>query len=172
MVLAGRIAEEIFSGDISSGASMDIQQATKVAHAMVCQWGMSERLGMVQYGNDSENVHMGREMGQRREYSESTAQEIDSEVKRIINEAYARSKSLIEQHRDKLEIIANALLEYETLDGSQVTDIVKTGNFTPPPPDPKVEPPSGAVAVTPLPEVPKPQPPKLPGFGTPAPAPV
>jgi cell division protease FtsH len=111
-------------------------------------------------------------MAQRKDYSEFTAQEIDTEVKRIINEAYERAKSLIEQHRDKLEIIANALLEYETLDGSQVTDIVKTGLFTPPPPDPKVEPPSGAVAATPLPEVPKPQPPKLPGFGTPAPAPV
>jgi cell division protease FtsH len=109
---------------------------------------------------------------QRKDYSEFTAQEIDSEVKRIINEAYARSKSLIEQHRDKLEIIANALLEYETLDGEQVNAIVQTGVFTPPPPAPKVEPPSGAVAATPLPEVPKPLPPKLPGFGSPAPATV
>jgi cell division protease FtsH len=115
---------------------------------------------------------MGRDMVQRKEYSEFTAQEIDGEVKRIIKEAYDRAKLLIEQYRDKLEIIANALLEFETLDGSQVNDIVKTGIFTPPPPDPKVEPPSGAVAATPLPEVPKPQPPKLPGFGTPAPAPI
>jgi cell division protease FtsH len=172
MVLAGRIAEEIISGDISSGASSDIQQATTAAHAMVCQWGMSDRLGMVQYGNENDHLFMGREMVQRKDYSEYTAQEIDSEVKRIINEAYARAKGLIEQHRDKLEIIANALLEYETLDGTQVTEIVNTGVFTPPPPDPKVEPPSGAVAATPLPEVPKPQPPKLPGFGTAAPAPV
>jgi cell division protease FtsH len=109
---------------------------------------------------------------QRKDYSEFTAQEIDTEVKRIINEAYNRAKSLIEQYRDKLEIIANALLEYETLDGEQVSQIVKTGMFTPPPPDPKVEPPSGAVAATPLPEVPKPLPPKLPGFGSPAPAAV
>jgi len=172
MVLAGRIAEEIISGDISSGASSDIQQATTAAHAMVCQWGMSDRLGMVQYGNENDHLFMGREMVQRKDYSEYTAQEIDSEVKRIINEAYARAKGLIEQHRDKLEIIANALLEYETLDGTQETEIVNTGVFTPPPPDPKVEPPSGAVAATPLPEVPKPQPPKLPGFGTAAPAPV
>jgi cell division protease FtsH len=172
MVLAGRIAEEVVSGDISSGASSDIQQATSAAHAMVCQWGMSERLGMVQYGNDSDHVYMGRDMVQRKDYSEFTAQEIDTEVKRIINEAYSRAKSLIEQHRDKLEIIANALLEYETLDGEQVSQIVKTGTFTPPPPDPKVEPPSGAAAATPLPEVPKPLPPKLPGFGSPAPAPV
>jgi cell division protease FtsH len=172
VTMAGRIAEEIISGDISSGASGDIQQATSLAHSMVCQWGMSDRLGMVQYGNDGDHLFMGRDMVQRKEYSEYTAQEIDGEVKRIINEAYSRAKGLIEQHRDKLEIIANALLEYETLDGAQVNDIVKTGIFTPPPPDPKVEPPSGAVAATPLPEVPKPQPPKLPGFGTPAPAPV
>jgi cell division protease FtsH len=172
MAMAGRIAEEIVSGDISSGASGDIQQATSVAHSMVCQWGMSDRLGMVQYGNDNDHLFMGRDMVQRKDYSEFTAQEIDTEVKRIINEAYNRAKSLIEQHRDKLEIIANALLEYETLDGEQVNQIVKTGVFTPPPPDPKVEPPSGAVAATPLPEVPKPLPPKLPGFGSPAPAPV
>ncbi len=172
VMMAGRIAEEIVSGDISSGAAGDIQQATSIARAMVCQWGMSDKLGMVQYGNDQENVFMGRDMMQRKDYSEFTAQEIDAEVKRMINESYDRSKTLIEQHRDKLEIIANALLEYESLDGSQVSDIVKTGTFTPPPPAPKVEPPSGAVAATPLPEVPKPIPPKLPGFGSPAPATV
>jgi cell division protease FtsH len=172
VAMAGRIAEEIVSGDISSGASGDIQQATALAHSMVCQWGMSDRLGMVQYGNDNDHLFMGRDMVQRKEYSEFTAQEIDTEVKRITNEAYNRAKSLIEQYRDKLEIIANALLEYETLDGAQVSEIIKTGVFTPPKTDSKVEPPSGAVAATPLPEVPKPMPPKLPGFGSPAPATV
>jgi cell division protease FtsH len=172
VMMAGRIAEEIVSGDVSSGAAGDIQQATSVARAMVCQWGMSDRLGMVQYGNDQDQLFLGRDMVQRKDYSEFTAQEIDTEVKRIINEAYDRSKHIIDTHRDKLEIIANALLEYESLDGVQVSEIVKSGTFTPPPPDPKVEPPSGAVAVTPLPEVPKPLPPKLPGFGSPSPAPV
>jgi cell division protease FtsH len=172
VMMAGRIAEEIVSGDISSGASGDIQQATSIARAMVCQWGMSDKLGMVQYGNDHDQVFMGRDMMQRKDYSEFTAQEIDTEVKRMINESYDRAKALIEEHRDKLEIIANALLEYESLDGTQVSDIVKTGTFTPPPPLPKVDPPSGAVAATPLPEVPKPVPPKLPGFGSPTPAPV
>jgi cell division protease FtsH len=170
--LAGRIAEEIISGDISSGASSDIQQATSVARAMVCQWGMSEKLGMVLYGGDNDETYMGRDMGQRKDYSEFTAQEIDSEVKRIINEAYAVAKNIIDTNRDKLEIIANALLEYETLDGEQVAEIVRTGAFTPPPPPPNVEPPSGAIAATPLPEVPKPLPPKLPGYGSPAPAPA
>jgi cell division protease FtsH len=172
VMMAGRIAEEIVSGDISSGASGDIQQATSIARAMVCQWGMSDKLGMVQYGNDHDQVFMGRDMMQRKDYSEFTAQEIDTEVKRIINESFDRAKALIEQHRDKLAIIANALLEYESLDGTQVSDIVKTGTFTPPPEAPKVEPPSGAVAATPLPEVPKAIPPKLPGFGSPAPAAV
>ena len=171
MTMAGRIAEEIVSGDVSSGAAGDIQQATTVARAMVTQWGMSDKLGMVQYGTDHEQ-YMGREMGGRPDYSEFTAQEIDTEVKRITNEAYARAKNLIDTHRDKLEMIANALLEYETLDGSQVNDIVHKGTFTPPEPTPKVDPPSGAVAATPLPEVTKPVPPKLPGFGTAAPAPV
>ena len=173
MTMAGRIAEEIVSGDISSGASGDIQQATNIAHAMVCQWGMSDKLGMIQYGNDSDNVYMGRDMMQRKEYSEFTAQEIDAEMKRIINEAYARAKNLIETHRDKLEMIANALLEYETLDGSQVEEIVKSGTFTPPPKPPsQIDPPLGAPAGTPLPETPKPLPPKLPGFGSAAPATV
>jgi len=133
---------------------------------------MSDKMGMVQYGNDHDEMFMGREMGQRKDYSEFTAQEIDAEVKRIINEAYNVSKNIIDTNRDKLEIIANALLEYETLDGEQVGEIVRSGTFTPPPPAPKVEPPSGAVAATPLPELPKPLPPKLPGYGSPAPAPA
>ena len=169
MTMAGRIAEEIASGDISTGAGGDIQQATGMARAMVCQYGMSEKLGMVQYVQDDEF----RDMMNRKNYSEATAQEIDAEVSGIINRCYQRAKEIIDANRDKLEIIANALLEYETLDGVQVADIVKLGTFTPPPPPPKVEPPSGAQAATSLPEVPpKPAPPKLPGLGTPAPAPA
>jgi cell division protease FtsH len=167
MTMAGRIAEEITSGDISTGAGGDIQQATVMARAMVCQYGMSEKLGMVQYVQDDDF----RDMMNRKNYSEATAQEIDAEVSGIINRCYQRAKEIIDANRDKLEMIANALLEYETLDGAQVADIVKLGTFTPPPPPPKVEPPTGAQAATPLPEIPpKPAPPKLPGLGTPAPA--
>ena len=170
MTMAGRIAEEITSGDISTGAGGDIQQATNMAHAMVCQYGMSEKLGMVQYVEDDE-FFLGRDMMRRKTYSETTAQEIDAEVRGIINRCYQRAKEIIDANRDKLEMIANALLEYETLDGAQVRDIVKLGTFTPPPPTPKVDPPSGAQAATTLPEVPpKPTPPKLPGLGSPAPA--
>jgi len=153
------------SGDISTGASMDIQQATAMARAMVCQYGMSDKVGMVQYGTDDEFVFLGREMGRPKVYSESTAREIDEEIKRLIDEGYKTAQNIIVTHRSKLEMIASALLEYETLDRAQVEEIINTGKFTPPPP----KPPAG----TPLPETPpKPAPPKLPGLGTPAPAPV
>src|ERR1039457_1135598 len=167
VMMAGRIAEEIVSGDISSGAAGDIQQATNMARAMVTQWGMSDRLGMVQYGDDDEYVFLGREVSRAKVYSEFTSQEIDSEVKRIIDNAYKIAKDLLTTNIEKLELIAKSLLEYETLDGQQVDEIVRTGKFTPPPPAPMVEPPRGAPAGTPLPETPtKPAPPKLPGLGT------
>lgn len=173
VMMAGRIAEEIVSGDISTGASGDIQQATNMARAMVTQWGMSDRLGMVQYGDDDEFVFLGREMTRAKVYSESTAREIDAEVKRIIDEAYKIAKDIIESKIDRLELIAKSLLEFETLDGEQVAEIVNTGKFTPPTPPPQVEPPHGAPAGTAVPEPPaKPVPPQLPGLGTPAPAAV
>jgi cell division protease FtsH len=173
VIMAGRIAEEIVSEDISTGAAGDIQQATGLARSMVTSWGMSEKLGMVQYGDQNEYVFLGREMMRSKDYSEQTAQLIDAEVKRIIDEAFTVARTLIDSHRDKLEMIANALLEYETLEGYQVEEIVRTGTFTPPRPTPQVPPPTGAQAATPLPEVIKPSPPNIgPGLGTPAPAPV
>jgi cell division protease FtsH len=173
VMMGGRIAEEIVSEDISTGAAMDIQQATQLARAMVCQYGMSEKLGMVQYGDDDEFIFLGREMARTKVYSEHMAQEIDGEIKRITDDAYKVAKDIIYSNRDKLELIAKSLLEYETLEGPQVEEIIRTGKFTPPPPMPQVEPPHGAPAGTPLPETPsKPAQPKLPGLGSPAPAPV
>ncbi len=175
VAMAGRIAEEIISDDISTGASGDIQMATQMARAMVTQWGMSDRLGMIQYGDSNEYVFLGREMGRSKDYSESTAQSIDAEVKRIIDENYQRAKDIITANRDKLEMIARCLLEYETLDGAQVEEIIRTGKFTPPTPPPAAQsgPPTGAMAATTLPEVMKPTPPKIdPGLGSPAPAPA
>jgi cell division protease FtsH len=168
--MAGRIAEELYTQDISTGAAGDIQQATQLARAMVCQFGMSDKLGMIQYGDNNEYVFLGREMIRSKDYSEKIAESIDEEVKKIIDEGYERARSLIETHRDKLEMLAQKLLEYETLDGPQVEEIVRHGRFTPPTERPNVEPPTGAQAATPLPEVVKPAPPKLPGFGSPAPA--
>jgi cell division protease FtsH len=173
VMMAGRIAEEIVAGDISTGAAGDIQQATVTARSMVMQWGMSDKLGMVQSGDDNEYIFLGREMARAKVYSEFTAQEIDGEVKRIIDEEYKVAKDIIMSNLDKLEMIAKSLLEYETLDGAQVLEIVRTGKFTPHEPIPQVDPPHGAPAGTPLPEVPgKPSTPKLPGLGTPAPAAV
>ncbi len=173
VTMAGRIAEEIVSGDISTGAAMDIQQATNMARAMVCQYGMSDKLGMVQYGNDDEYVFLGREMTRTKVYSEDTAHEIDEEIKRIIDGGYTVARNIILNNRDKLELLASSLLEYETLDGAQVEEIIKTGKFTPPPPKPQSGTILSAPAGTPLPETPpKPAPPKLPGLGTPSPAPA
>ncbi len=174
MTMAGRIAEELVVDDISSGAASDIQQATAMAKAMIMHWGMSERLGNVLYGESQEYVFLGRDMMRSKDYSEQTAQEIDNEVKRIIDEAYRTAKQLIDTNRDKLELIAKALLEFETLDGAQVADIVRNGTFTPPNKPPgDMGPPMGAPAGTPLPEAPpKPTPPTLPGLGSAAPAPA
>jgi cell division protease FtsH len=144
-----------------------------MARAMVCQYGMSDKVGMVQYGTDDEYVFLGREMARTKVYSESTAREIDEEIKRIIDDGYKTAQSIILNNRSKLELIAGALLEYETLDRAQVEEIIETGKFTPPPPKPTGGTVLGAPAGTPLPETPpKPAPPKLPGLGTPAPAPV
>jgi cell division protease FtsH len=171
MTMAGRIAEAMVIDDISSGAAGDIQQATSIAKSMVMHWGMSDKLGNVLYGEAQEYVFLGRDMMRSKDYSEQTAEAIDIEVKRLVEDGYQTAKKLIDDHRDKLELIAKALLEHETLDGTQVEEIVKTGTFTPPPSNgTNVEPPSGAAAATPLPEVVKPVPPKLPGFGSAAPA--
>jgi cell division protease FtsH len=136
VIMGGRVAEETFVGDISNGAAGDIQQATYYARKMVCEWGMSEHLGMVQYGDDSTMSFLGRELGYSRSYSEKTAQEIDKEVLDIINTAYSRAKELILAHRQHMETITAALLEYETLDGKHIEEIIKFGAMQTPPPKP------------------------------------
>ena len=171
MTMGGRIAEEILTGDISTGAAGDIQQATNMARAMVTQWGMSKKLGMVLYGEGDEYVFLGKDLAQGKTYSEQTAQEIDTEVRRLVDEGYQRASKLISDNRDKLELISNALLEYETLDGQQVEDIVRTGKFNPPKPPNDVDPPKGADAATPTSDLPKKDKPSLDeGLGDPAPA--
>ena len=173
MTMGGRIAEEMFSGDISSGAAGDIQQATKMARAMVTQFGMSEQLGMVQYGEGQEYVFLGRDMARSAEYSEDTAQKIDQEVRRLIDSGYQKATNLLNTNRDKLEAIANALLEYETLSGEQVEEIMDTGKLTPPPSGSATEPMMGAQAATTVPPLPSKEPPEIdPGLGAAAPAPA
>jgi cell division protease FtsH len=120
MTMAGRIAEEYVTDDISSGAAMDIQQATQLAKAMVMHWGMSEKLGNVLYGEAQEYVFLGRDMMRTKDYSEATAQEIDTEVKRIVDGAFQTAKQLIETNRDKLELVANSLLETRAAEAARL----------------------------------------------------
>ena len=113
--LGGRIAEELVFGDVTTGASQDIKQATAMAKAMVMQYGMSEKAGLVNYGSEGDEIFIGRDFGQTKSYSEAMATLIDSEVKRIIDECYASAKVVIEQHRDVLERCAAMLLEKEKI---------------------------------------------------------
>jgi len=141
---AGRIAEELYTNDISTGAAMDIKQMTRLARKMVCEWGMSDKMGMVEYGQHEDHVFLARDLGHAREYSEATAQEIDAEVRKLCDEAYQRALKIVTENRSKLEIIAKALLEFETLDGKQVREIIESGQMPTPPPTtkpPRAEPP-------------------------------
>jgi cell division protease FtsH len=121
MALGGRVAEEVVFGEITTGASDDIKRATNMARAMVCELGMSEKLGPIAYGENEHNVFLGREMAQRREdYSESTARDIDHEVARIITEQHGMVRQIIRDNREKLDRLAHALLERETLDSEEI----------------------------------------------------
>lgn len=129
---AGRIAEELFCDDISSGAQNDIQQATRIAKQMVLTWGMSEQLGPISYGPEGGLTDQMYLMPGEKEYSESTAEEIDKEVKRISDQTYKKAKELIEANKDKLDRIAKALLKYETLDAADVKLILDGGELDKP----------------------------------------
>ncbi|MEO5912936.1 MAG: ATP-dependent zinc metalloprotease FtsH [Luteolibacter sp.] len=142
VTMGGRIAEGFHSDDVSNGASGDIRQATSLARHMVCEWGMSDKLGMVEYGEGDGPVFLGRgDMGGRRtNYSESTAQTIDEEIKRFIDEAYEIATRILNEGRDKVELIAKALLEFETLDATHLKDIIDFGEMRNPPTAPKPPP--------------------------------
>lgn len=134
VIMGGRVAEDIVFGDVTSGAVGDIKQATSIARKMVCQWGMSKNLGMIEYGAGEEHLFLARDFNRLRDYSESTAKAIDAEIKHLVDVAYARAKELLSGHRQKLEMIAQALLIHETLDGSQIRKIIETGEMPTPPP--------------------------------------
>ena len=127
--LGGRIAEELIMEDISTGASSDIQRATRIAREMVTRYGMSDRLGTVLYGNEhsSDEVFLGRDFSSGKEYSEQTAAEIDDEVRRIIATAYEDAKKILNEHIDKLHFVAQYLLTHESMDGDQFAAAMKDG---------------------------------------------
>jgi cell division protease FtsH len=123
ILMGGRIAEETFLGNITTGASNDIEKATELARAMVCEYGMSE-LGPLTFGKKEEQIFLGREIAQHRDYSEETSIRIDSEVRKIVTEQYERARRIIEENRDTMVRLAEALLEHESLDGVQIRRIV------------------------------------------------
>lgn len=171
MGLGGRIAEELVLGDISSGAAGDIKQITKIARAMVCDWGMSP-LGPVAYGDHHDTVFLGREITRNENISEDTSRKIDAEIHRIIEEQYKRATQIITEHRTALDKIAEALLEHETIDGKHVLEILQFGEIRSPivqsvPVQPDNNKPSGKKA----PEKPA-TPDALPDGPTPAPTPA
>ena len=123
--LGGRVAEELVLQDVSTGASSDIQKASEIARAMVTKYGMSEKLGAIAYGSESDEIFLGRSMAQARTYSEEVAAQIDQEVKDIVDRAHARCRGILTQHRHQLDITARYLLDHETMD-AQTFDHVFT----------------------------------------------
>ncbi len=121
--MGGRIAEELFIGKITTGASNDIEKATEIARAMVCQYGMSE-LGPLAYGKKEEQIFLGREIAQHRDFSEDTAIRIDQEVNKIVSQQYARAKKILDEHRVEMERLTEALLEHESLDNAQMRRVM------------------------------------------------
>ena len=123
MSMGGRIAEDIFIGSITTGASNDIEKATEIARAMVCEYGMSD-LGPLAYGKKEEQIFLGREISQHRDYSEDTAIKIDQEVQKIISQQYKRAEKILNENKDAMVRLAEALLEFETLDAVQIRRVV------------------------------------------------
>ena len=122
-LLGGRVAEALMLGDISTGASNDLQRATAMARKMVGTYGMSEKLGAVAFDAGSDEVFIGKSMAQTRPYSEKTAAEMDAEVRRIIDEAYRRCERILMENRVQLEATAQYLLEHETMSGEELQAI-------------------------------------------------
>ena len=141
---AGRVAEEIVFGDITAGASNDIKRATEIARRMVCEWGMSDKLSPRVYGQREETLFLGREVSRQVDYSDETANLIDSEINAFISRAKSEAKQILSEHREALDKLAEALLKYETLEGSEVKDIIEGRELerekTDPEPEAKPEP--------------------------------
>ncbi|WP_051962937.1 ATP-dependent zinc metalloprotease FtsH [Mesoaciditoga lauensis] len=124
-LLGGRAAEEIVFGQITTGASNDIERATKIARDMVCKYGMSDLIGPIAWGEEEENVFLGKQLSRMRNYSEETASEIDVQVKKIVSECYDRAKEILLKYRDKMDDIAEVLLKKETIQGEELNALLK-----------------------------------------------
>jgi len=122
--IGGRLAEELIFNDVSTGASMDIMQASDIARKMVCQWGMSEKLGFINYAGQQEHIFLGRDITRTQDYGQETAREIDLEVRKIIQDSYTRVRDILERNLDKLKLLADTLLEKETMSGEEVYELL------------------------------------------------
>ena len=129
VLLGGRVAEALTLDDISTGASNDIERATKTARAMVTKYGMSDKLGAITYGRDDSEPFLGRDMGHIRDYSEATASAIDAEIKRIINTAYERTEALLKEHMDRLQLVAQYLFQHEKMSGAEFQAVMESGTL-------------------------------------------
>ncbi|HEX9426965.1 MAG TPA: ATP-dependent zinc metalloprotease FtsH [Candidatus Polarisedimenticolia bacterium] len=130
VMMGGRVSEETFMNVLTTGAGDDLEKATEMARKMACEWGMSEKMGPLTFGKKEEQIFLGREIAQHQDYSEATAVQIDQEVKRIVLEAYERAKQVISTNREALVRVAEALLEYEVLDGDEVTSLIKGADLS------------------------------------------
>jgi cell division protease FtsH len=125
ILFGGRVAEELCLQHMTTGAGNDLERATDLARKMVCEWGMSERLGPMTFGKKEEQIFLGRDFTQLQDYSNATAEEIDKEVRRLIQEAYERAKALLTANLHVLHRMAEALLERESIDGADIDEILK-----------------------------------------------
>ncbi|MDO8494101.1 MAG: ATP-dependent zinc metalloprotease FtsH [Deltaproteobacteria bacterium] len=131
ILMGGRIAEELIFDQPTTGAGNDIERATELARKMVCEWGMSKEMGPLAFGQKEEEIFLGRDISRHKDYSEETAKKIDQEIKRIIDENFARAKEILEKNVDKLKALSEALLEFETLDSSQIDQVLRGEKVTP-----------------------------------------
>lgn len=129
VLLGGRVAEALVLKEISSGASNDLQRATSLARQMSCEYGMSPELGPMTYGHRQDQVFLGRDIGRDKDYSEEVAAKIDKEIRKFIDEAYQKTESLLNENMDKLHLIADALIERETLEGEEIDQLMKYGKI-------------------------------------------
>jgi len=157
VLFGGRIAEEVFMGQMTTGASNDFERATEMARNMVIRWGMSESLGPMVYGENEGEVFLGRSVTTHKNVSEATLQQVDAEIRRIIDQQYGLARKVIEENREKVEAMAKALLEWETIDAEQINDIMEGRPPRPPKP-----------AATPAAQPPKDSTPSAPATNTPA----
>jgi cell division protease FtsH len=127
VLMGGRAAEEIIFDAMTTGAGNDIERGTEIARKMVCEWGMSEKMGPVSFGKKDEQIFLGREMATHKNYSEATAVEIDSEIRHIVEESYHRARKLLQDNIDVLHRLSTVLIEKENLTGAEVDEIITAG---------------------------------------------